>query len=178
MIRIIPLSLLIVFYQFVQGQNTPCMLDITTDTINQTRKAQLNFSVIGKENNNLFCTAFRNGKVFSVYFGLELINKTVCFKPGSRAMVIFTDMTKIELINEQGENCKGNFLINSVIENKEFAEKTMIFRALSERVIKAIRFYSTEGYFDYDMSEDDDWDSQRNAEKFRRSLECLKKADL
>ena len=178
MIKFFPIALLLAFCQVAPAQNSPCRITITTDSAARVRRAQTDFSVISNETDNLFCTAFRAGAVFSIYFGLEILNRPICFKPGSKAIIIFTDNSQAQLVNEQGENCKGNFLVNTSVNDKHFVEKAALFNALTEKAIKGIRFYSTQGFIDYDVTEYDDAKSVKDAEGFRKSLACLKDLQL
>jgi len=151
-----------------------CAIIIKTDTSTKTRKAETSLFAIGKENDNLYCSAFRSGSSFGIYFNLEIWNKTICFKPGSRAIIIFDDLSKIQVTNDQSTNCKGNFFITGAYGTSDEGDKSPIFNALGAKIIKAIRFYTNEGFVDYDVAEDDDSDSMIKAEEFRSAIACLK----
>ncbi|MEP7259404.1 MAG: hypothetical protein ABI687_13475 [Flavitalea sp.] len=178
MTKLLFLFLLTGFCQLASAQKNPCRITVTTDSAANVRRAQVDFSVVSNETDNLFCTAFRAGPIYSIYFGLEILNKPICFKPGSKAIIIFTDNSQAQLINEQGENCKGNFLVNTSVNDKHFVEKAELFNALTEKVIKGIRFYSIQGFVDYDVTEYDDAKSVKDSDGFRKSLACLKDIQL
>ncbi|MEO8583802.1 MAG: hypothetical protein ABI415_08390 [Flavitalea sp.] len=170
----IALSLLLFpsFYSYAQKDS--CKITTVTNTVTKVNRAEINFTIIGTETNNLYCTAFRSGKDFAVYFGLEVFNKTVCFTPGAKAKIIFTDHTQGQVINVQGDNCKGNFLVTGTIVNGLFSTNDSVLNQLTQKTIRAIRFQTNDGFLDYDVVDDNDRMSLNWANTFTRGIRCLK----
>jgi hypothetical protein len=155
------------------AQLNNCKIKVVNNKVTSISRAEIDVITIGNETDNLFCSAFRTGNDFAVYFGLEMFNTTICFEPGLKALILFTDHTQSQVVNVQGANCKGNFLIKGTIENGVFQNSTAL-DWLTKKTVRAIRFQTTTGFLDFDVTDQNDRLTLNLANSLTRALECLK----
>jgi hypothetical protein len=113
--------------------------------------------------------AQRKGNDVYIIFSIEQKLSVTCFKKDAKAIFLFTDKSKGTLINTDDLNCNGDFTAMSNYSKNTKKTTSPSINTLLSKKIKAIRFYSSDGYFDIDIAED-------VADKIQLNLACLMKA--
>lgn len=81
-------------------------------------------------------------------------SRPVCFQDGAKAIFLCENGTKDTLYSNYSLNCEGymNFVIDGVVNR---------ISAIDKFIVTAIRFYSSEGYFDIELINKEDFIKER-----------------
>lgn len=150
------------------SQSDSCAITKEIDKFDGKTKYETGFVVMHYGfPDKIYANAYKVGS--SVQLWLSITSDSYpCFKKGSKLILLFSDDSKSELINDEDLNCKGSFTVNCHIEGNRTNNEG--YNSMMNKTVKSIRFYTTEGYVDYDLN----WfDNKTLAESFRHKLECL-----
>lgn len=162
------LSLFMLFTMFANGQNCDSILSIYKDRFDGKRKITIGFMTLTDGYFNIVnIMAEKVGYRIEFYISVKSESSIWCFEPGSKATFLFSDKTKASIISQQNLNCDGAITYYCTQTGRK-TNSSAFNKMLSEN-IEAIRFFSTEGYFDVVMDEKD----ILNSENIKQALKCL-----